>query len=394
MKYCLILLAMATILGKTGLHAQSNLDNVLSTVATNNKTFKAQSQYWEAQKASYKTGLSPTDPVVGFDYMIGSPATAGNQTDLTVTQLLDFPTAYAKKQQLSEAQTGQAQWQVQAARRDLLLETKKVCLNLVYHRQLQTALARRLARAEQLRDDFQRKMDKGDGNVLDLNKARLQWVAIQQESQENRLAISVLESQLVALNGGTALEFTDSIYPLATNIGSFESLEKEIESADPMRNLLAQEVTIAQKELEVSKALKLPRLEVGYHYQGILGQSYNGVHTGVSVPLWEHRNTTELRQVEIAVAGLELQDHLNAHYFEIKELYGRFKSIESAMETYRALLTDLNSETLLTKALALGQISVIEFFMELSYYYDAHNTLLSMEREYQLVLADLLKHRL
>ena len=63
MKYCLILLAMATILGKTGLHAQSNLDNVLSTVATNNKTFKAQSQYWEAQKASYKTGLSPTDPV-------------------------------------------------------------------------------------------------------------------------------------------------------------------------------------------------------------------------------------------------------------------------------------------------------------------------------------------
>lgn len=394
MKTCVIILALAAALCRVPLVAQSNLDQVLASVASNNKTLQAHAQYWEAQKASYKTGLAPTDPVVGFDYMVGSPAVAGNQTDFTVTQLLDFPTAYAKKQQLSREQSVQAQWQVEATRREVLLQAKRVCIDLVYRRLLQAQLARRLARTEQLREDFQRRMDVGEGNILDLNKARLQLVAIRQESQENQSAIIVLEAQLVALNGGNALEFTDTIYPAPAQIGTFERLEQEVEAADPMRNLLTQEITIAQKEIEVSKALKLPRLEVGYHYQGILGQTYNGVHTGISVPLWEHRNTTEARQAAMAVAGLELQDHVNAYYYEIKELYARYTACSATLEAYRDLLGDLNSDALLAKALALGQISVIEYFMELSYYYDAHDSLLAVEREAQLVLAELLQHRL
>ncbi len=393
MKFRLILFMAGMAIGHVSM-AQSKVDNVLASVAANNKTIQAHAQYWEAQKLGYKTGLSPIDPIVGFDYMIGSPATAGNQTDFTVTQSLDFPTAYVKKQQLSDQQAMQAEWQLLGTRRDVLLEAKKVCIDLVYRQRLQMQLQQRLARAERLRQDFQTKMDKGEGNILDLNKARLQLVAMRRESQENLSAIAVLNAQLAALNGGNAVEFTDTIYPPVTEIASFESLEKEIEATDPMRQTLEQEINISRKELEVSKALKLPRLEVGYHYQGILGQTYNGVHTGISLPLWEHRNTTQARQAEMAMAGLELQDHVNAHFYEVKELYQRYTTLGVTLEEYRALLTDLNSEALLAKALSLGQISVIEYFMELAYYYGAYDNLLMVEREFQQVMAELLKYRL
>src|SRR5687768_8703604 len=84
--------------------AQSTIDTVLASIANNNKTIHANTQYWEVQKLQYKTGLTPYNPTAEFDYLIGSPATTGNQTDFTIAQSFDFPTTYAKKNQLSKQQ--------------------------------------------------------------------------------------------------------------------------------------------------------------------------------------------------------------------------------------------------------------------------------------------------
>ena len=74
-------------------NAQSTIDTVLVSVLRNNKTIQANAQYWQAQNLQYKTGLSLPNPNAELDYLIGSPATAGNQTDFTIAQSFDFPTA-------------------------------------------------------------------------------------------------------------------------------------------------------------------------------------------------------------------------------------------------------------------------------------------------------------
>jgi outer membrane protein, heavy metal efflux system len=47
---------------------------------------------------------------------------------------------------------------------------------------------------------------------------------------------------------------------------------------------------IGQQMVEVSKALNLPKFETGYHYQAMLGQRFNGLHLGLTIPLWENKN--------------------------------------------------------------------------------------------------------
>jgi outer membrane protein, heavy metal efflux system len=259
---------------------------------------------------------------------------------------------------------------------------------------LQAQLMRRLTRVEQLRADYQLKLDRGDGNILDLNKVRLQAATLKQAAQSNTSTLAALELQLVALNGGFPLAFADTVYPPMPEIGTLAALEEEVEAEDPTHAMLAQEVAVAKQALQVTKTLKLPRVEVGYHYQGILGQQYNGVHAGLSLPLWERRHTTEAQEAAIALAGSELLDHHHAHTFRIRELYRQYENLEPSLAELSALVKELNNEPLLAKALAFGEISVIVYFMEMGYADGAMDQLLEVEHRFQAVLAEMMQHRL
>ncbi|MEK6614786.1 MAG: TolC family protein [Bacteroidota bacterium] len=391
-KYFIIKLFVLSFIINT--KAQSSADTVLASIAKNNKTIIANTQYCEAQKLQYKTGLTPYNPSVNYDYLIGSPNTTGNQTDFTVTQTFDFPTAYIKKKQLSEQQIAQAEFQLTAKRQDVLLEAKLICIELVYRNKLQSRFAQRKQNTEKLLSDFQTKMNKGEGNVLDVNKAQLQLIEINKEFQQNLSSINQLNQKLTELNGGNAIIFTDTIYPPLTNIASFEQLENEIKTTDPILKFLEQGKLVTQKQVELSKAMSLPKLETGYRYQGILGQTFQGVHAGITIPLWENKNIVKTQQANLLFADLNLQDHRNEYYYEIKQLYEKYTNLKITLSEYQTVFASLNNTTLLNRALASGQISTIEYFMEMSYYYNAFNNYLQTENEFYEVVAELYKHNL
>ncbi|MDF1516971.1 MAG: hypothetical protein P1P79_03410, partial [Lutibacter sp.] len=139
-------------------YSQSNMDAVLAEIAKNNKTIQANTQYWSAQKVQYQTGNSLYNPTIEYDYLKGSPADAGNQTDIVVTQSFDFPTVYGKKNQLTDQQILQADLYLQAANQALLLEAKMICIELVYRNKLQIPLAKRKEATEKWLGQFNTKL--------------------------------------------------------------------------------------------------------------------------------------------------------------------------------------------------------------------------------------------
>ncbi|HCE56148.1 MAG TPA: transporter [Lutibacter sp.] len=375
-------------------YSQSNMDVVLAEIAKNNKTIQANTQYWSAQKVQYQTGNSLYNPTIEYDYLKGSPADAGNQTDIVVTQSFDFPTVYGKKNQLADQQILQADLYLQAANQALLLEAKMICIELVYRNKLQIPLAKRKGATEKWLAQFNRKLETGDGTILDVNKAEIQLLEIKKQFLENASFIAKLHEQLTSLNGGTAIAFKGEAYFEVPVIADFDTLEKEIEAQDYLRKTLEQDKVIAQKQIEVSKAMALPKMEVGYHYQGILGQTYNGFHTGISLPLWESKNRVKLEKAKMSFAETALTEHTNDHYYEIKQLYGRYESLKSILEDYEKINKSADPIKLLDKALSAGQISVLEYFVETNYYNTTFNSYLEIEKEYYKVVATLLKYQL
>ena len=362
-------------------YSQSNMDAVLAEIAKNNKTIQANTQYWSAQKVKYQTGNSLYNPTIEYDYLKGNPSDAGNQTDIVVTQSFDFPTVYGKKNQLADQQILQADLHLQSANQSLLLEAKKICIELVYRNKLQIPLTQRKEATEKWLAQFNKKLETGDGTILDVNKSEIQLLEIKKQFLENASFIAKLNEQLTSLNGGTAITFKDEAYFDVPVIADFATLEKEIEAQYYLRKTLEQDKVIAQKQIEVSKALALPKMEVGYHYQGILGQTYNGFHTGISLPLWESKNRVKLEKARMTFAEIALADHTNDHYYEIKQLYGRYESLKSILGDYEKINKSADPIKLLDKALSAGQISVLEYFVEMNYYNTAINSYLEIVKE-------------
>ncbi len=61
---------------------------------------------------------------------------------------------------------------------------------------------------------------------------------------------------------------------------------------------------------------------------------------------------------------------------------------------YESLFGSLNNIEILDKSLAYGEITTLEYFLEMKYYFDALKNYLRTEKEYHQAIAELYKHRL
>jgi outer membrane protein TolC len=374
--------------------AQNSVDSVVKQVERNNKSIQSNDKYWEAKQSEYKTGLTPYDPTVEYDYMWGSPVGAGNQRDFSVTQRLDFPSAYKKKKELSGQQIAQTNLQQQVYRQDILLEAKLLTLQVIYLNKKGSELDRRLLNTQNLVQDYQKKLDKGDAIILDVNKAKLQLLNIQNEVKLNENEKQVLLTKISELNGGNPIVIADTLYPVSASIPDFEILDSTIEANDPIIKVYEQEKKILQQQIAVQKAMNLPKIETGYHSQGILGQSYKGFHTGISIPLWENKNKLNAAKSNFEYATSSAETHRLNHRLENKQYYEQLDVRKKMIAEYKELLSILNNTTLLNKALSFGQITIIQYFYDESFYFTAYDKYLQAEWEYQKAIAKLYKFQL
>jgi outer membrane protein TolC len=388
MKYLIIIAALASV---TVSNAQNEIENVLIDITKNNKSIIANQQFWEAKKLLYKTGLNPENPKFEYENLRGSTS---NQIDYYLIQSFDFPTTYIKKNQVANRQIIQSDFQAAAFKQDILLTAKQYCLKLVYLNKKQAELAKRTDNSRSIHKAYEHKLTTGDANILDMNKAKLQLLSSENEMRINQSEIDLYNQKLTELNGGKAIDFIDVEYPPTPILTDYETLESAIEKEDPNLKSIHQQNEIDQKKLELSRAMALPKLEGGYRSQEFAGQKIQGVHLGITIPLWENKNKVKHQKAHLKFNDLQVLEHQNEHHNEIKQLYQKYTSLSIAIDEYQKIMGTVKNNQLLTKALELGEISSLQYFLELNYYYDSYDTFLSLESDYYQVIAELNKYKL
>ena len=374
--------------------AQMSIEDILVEIEKNNKTLQANAQNTEAQKLAFKSNNPLYNPNVSYDFMYGFPLSAGNQTDFLVNQAFDFPTSYGKRKQLSEGRVSQSDFQFNAGRQEILFEAQSTCIEMVYRNKLKSRLEERKAFTESLLANFEKRLNTGEGNILDVNKARLQLIEINKDCMLNLSQVNQLTQKLTGLNGGLEISFNSTSYPQIDSIANFEELFIEIQAKDPTLKFIEMDIASAQKQLELSKALALPKLEAGYRSQAILGQRFNGFHMGTTIPLWENKYKVRQSQAELSTSGLKVIQYQNDKYATSRQLFEKYGKLSVTLNEYKTVLSALDSKDYLDKALAVGHISTIEYFLESNYYYMAYNNYLQTEFEYYATIAEILKFRL
>lgn len=388
------MIALTLLFGGGAIAQQSTVDQVLQQVLTNNKRVSAQASEVEALRLQERTGLSLPDPTVDFDFMNGSPAIAGQQTDLTVTQPFDFPTAYAARRNVAELRTTQHEQEAIAARREVLLDARRTCIALVHANKQALLLADRHASALRYRDGMRQRFEREAATILDRNKAELLEAGIAADRQRAEMDRLALLQHLAELNGGAPIAFADTMYPPTPELPAFEAYEAAMEAADPTLRMLETEVHVSEQQTRAFKASGLPGFEVGYRYQGILGADYQGVHAGVNIPLWSNRNRVKQQQQWTQAHALRTEEHKVEHFYEARHLYDRAVALRTAAKEFEQRLAGASSVALLEKAFNAGQLTTLEYQMELMLLQESMDRWLGLELQYQDALAELFKYRL
>ena len=383
------------LLGTLTTRAQSSIDQVLRNIETNNKSLQANTKMTDAQKLEAQTGKFLANPSVEWEQMWGNRNNPGSEYTLTVKQSLDFPTTYSNKNKLANLKANTIGFQSAAYRQQLLLNAKQTCIEIIYLRKQKSLLDERLANAETMFALYKKRFESGDANQLELNKIQLELLNAQNQSRLNKAALTAAEEQLRNLNGGKPITFDATDYPAGEELINFDQLQAAFMDADPNLKSLTGNQEIANREVKLSRYLTLPKFDVGYKRNAASDHvASNGFMVGVSIPLFENKNTVKKTKAQAEFATASLEDNRLNLKTNLQQLYQQAEALQISRADYAKVLEQQRNIELLNKALNAGQLSVIDYFTELSTIYDSHQSYLDVEKEYHSILAQLYPYKL
>ncbi len=383
------------LLGSLTTRAQSSIDQVLRSIETNNKSLQANTKMTDAQKLEAQTGKFLANPSVEWEQMWGNRNNPGSEYTLTVKQSLDFPTTYSNKNKLANLKANTIGFQSAAYRQQLLLNAKQTCIEIIYLRKQKSLLDERLANAETIFALYKKRFESGDANQLELNKIQLELLNAQNQSRLNKAALTTAEEQLRNLNGGKPITFDATDYPAGEELINFDQLQAAFMDADPNLKSLTGNQEIANREVKLSRSLTLPKFDVGYKRNAASDHvASNGFMVGVSIPLFENKNTVKKAKAQAEFATASLEDNRLNLKTNLQQLYQQAEALQISRADYAKVLEQQRNIELLNKALNAGQLSVIDYFTELSTIYDSHQSYLDVEKEYHSILAQLYQYKL
>lgn len=372
--------------------AQGGQQEILESIRQNNTTLNALREKAKADKIGNKTGINPANPEVEVGYLWGSPTEVGDRKDLNITQTFDFPTAYHYKSQLSKGLNRQVDLTLANEERTILQQARVICTELTYLNKINQQLSKRLADAEKLAAGYESLLQKGEINQIDYNKTQLNLLSIKKAYEVNQVDIKTLTERLRVLNGDLPLDAGLLLsYPAYTLPADFQAWLLTAEEHNPDLQATEQGIALSRKQEQLTKALNLPKLSAGYVSERVPGNTLQGISIGVSIPLWEGRNTLKHQKAQTIAMQAQHEDSRLQFQNEVKSSYLKAQKLQEVLKNYSDLLKVSNNEELLEKTFRQGQLSLINYLLELSAYYDAVDQYLETEKEYQLAAAELMQ---
>jgi len=358
-------------------------------VEKNNTTLLALKKRVEAETIGNKSGITISNPEAEFNYLWGSPGNIGNRTDFSIKQSLDFPTAYRFKSQISDLKNEQILLEYQKELYAIRLQAKMHYFDVIYYNALIEELTRRVTYARQIAQSYKSKFDVGETNILEYNKAQLNLLNVVKTLESTEVERNAQLAELTRLNGGIPVEITENEFQPVVLAGSFDQWISQAEQQNPMLAWINTEIEISRKQEGLSKALGLPKLQAGYMSESVVGQQFQGVTLGISVPLWENKNRVKYAKANSLALESVGADNKLQFYNHLKMLFNKAAGLQQNVAGYREGLSQFYNSAFLKTALDKGEISLINYITEFSFYYESINNLLITERDLNKVVAEL-----
>ena len=373
---------------------QNSINQVLAQIERNNPELKAVAAEVEAERLAGKAETLLANPEVEFNYLWGAE-NIGSRHDLRVSQAFDIPTITGMKAGMAEGMGELASLKYKTERQAVLLEAKQACIDLVYCNAILAELRTHLTQSNSLVSSYEKRMKAGESTVLDLNKARIHLTTVQGKANRAEVERQTLLSTLRSLNGGREIDFDALTYDLEDSIpGDFETWFDAASQDSPLLAYVRKQVELENRQLAIDKASRLPELAVGYMSEIRTQEKFRGVTIGVNIPLWSAGNKIRQSQARLTAAKERRNSAEQKFFSDLRNQYTKAYSLKDNSEMMRSSLKETDSREFLLFALSKGEISMIDYLVEIDLYFEALEATLEAERDYRHALASLTAYSL
>lgn len=387
-KIILVAMAFATVIS---IEAQ-DINTILKSVEQNNMELKAMLKGNEAADIEIKSENTLEDLSIEYSPFFQSETSGIASSELVITQGFDFPTLYGARKKAGKLQRNMLDMQYQTARRDVLLNAKKLCLDIINYNKQKQLLQERRKNADELLAMFEIKFKNGDATSLEINKIKLDRMNLETELVQADTKHANTMQQLQALNGGLPIEVNITEYPEAPADDEVTMYEKAVATDWTIRTARAS-VLAAEQNVKVNKQSWIPKFEIGYRRNTEGDNASNGFLIGGSIPLFSSKNKVKIAKARQTEAVMQ---HANARINaenSARALINQMKQLKASTDAYDVPLMRQTLKLLRT-ALEHGEISVTEYYVEADNIYKNMITYMDIERQYQDTLTEIYKNEL
>lgn len=370
-----------------------NIGDVLKQVASNNLTLQALVHDNQADVLDIKASNSIGGPSVEYSPFFTKGYSGVAESELVVSQEIDFPTKYAARNKQAKMQNIVGEQLLIKQRRDILLQAQLLCIDLIRLNQTLSMLHERLANSETLLQMYQKRMDAGDANALELNKVKLDCMEVRTLVNEAQGERTSLLQQLKQLNGGKSIDVTDTVLPEYPQITNFESYRALALASDADVAVAQTALRAADMNLKLQKNEWLPNISFGYRRNTEHGEGINGFLVGVSFPLYSNSNNVKAARQRRESAELQVMQAQNEAEATLRTNYEQLQGLQQVIDHSDVKLLQ-ESLTLFAKALQQGEITALVYYVEINSIYEKLQRHIDLHCQSVKLLAELHKAEL
>ena len=368
------------------------IEDVLRSVEQNNVELKAMQKGNEAAALELRQDNILDDLSVEYSPFFNGKGDGTASSELVVSQGFDFPTLYGARRKANRLEGDARRMEYKTARRDVLMEAKNICLDLILMNKKKALLDNRRKNADELMAHFTEKYNNGDATALELNKIKMDRMNLETELVEAEAARSTALQQLKALNGGKDIDLTTTEYPALPDDDEDDMYDRAVGSDLGVRTAEAA-AKAAEQGVKVNRQSWIPKLEVGYRRNTDGNEALNGFLIGGSIPLFSSRNKVKTARARHAEARLRQDEARIKAESEARSLIDRMAQLRRAASAYDVELMR-QTLSLLQTAVENGEISVTDYYVEVDAVYRNLLSLMDVERQYQGAIAEIYKNEL
>lgn len=386
-----IIIAAIALAATASIKAQ-DINAVLKSIEQNNVELKALQKGNEAAGIEIKSQNTLEDLSIEYSPFFQNKVSGIASSELVITQGFDFPTLYGARKKAGKLQRNVLDMQYQTARRDILLNAKKLCLDIINYNKQKQLLQERRKNADELLAMFKVKFDNGEATSLELNKIKLDRMNLETELVQADTKHANALQQLQALNGGLPIEVNMTEYPAVPADNDQTMYEKAVATDWNVRTAQAS-ILAAEQEVKVNKQSWIPKLEIGYRRNTDGDMASNGFLVGGSIPLFSSKNKVKIAKARQSEAVMR---HANARINaenSARALVNQMQQLKASVDAYDVPLMRQTLKLLRT-AVENGEISVTDYYVEAENIYKNMTTYMDIERQYQDVVTEIYKNEL